>query len=150
MIKELINQRDNQYRSQKSMQQMYAWKRWQMFTMMRNIIASVNETKQTGIDMKVHKLCERFITEEHLILRYSQDNGVPANIAKDQMHLDKVYKLKLQRDENEIHYTVHSNRADENSARIEDYRVEIETLKFKNTELMLELPSLETQNKLFE
>ena len=57
-----------------------------MFTTMRRIIANVNETKRTGIDLKVQKLCEKFITEEFLILRYAQDNDVPPMLVKDQMH----------------------------------------------------------------
>jgi hypothetical protein len=65
-----------------------------MFTTMRRIIANVNETKRTGIDLKVQKLCEKFITEEFLILRYAQDNDVPPMLVKDQMHRDKIYDMK--------------------------------------------------------
>ena len=53
-----------------------------MFATIKRIIASVEETNKTGIDFKVQRLCERFIEEEHLILRYSQDNDVPVTLAR--------------------------------------------------------------------
>ena len=76
------------------MQANYAFKRYQMFTTMRKIIDNLSETKRTGIDVKVQKMCEKFITEDLLILRYSHDHDVPPILVKDQLHRDKIYDMK--------------------------------------------------------
>jgi len=93
-IEQLVRQRDNEYRSQKSMQLNYAWKRWSMFTMMRKVISNVDEHKRTAIDMRVFKLCEKFVNEEFLILRYSNEHQVPPMLVKDLIHTEKKLKWK--------------------------------------------------------
>ena len=66
------------------------------------------------------------------------------------MFQDKIYSLKGKKSHYKYEYHTHKNRADEARSRIEDYRMQIEALKFKNSELIVKIPALEAQNKKYE
>ena len=100
-IHEMNNQRDNQYRSQKNMQLKYAFTRLKMVLMMRQVVSNMTESKRTGIDIKMHKTVEKWLGEEYLILRYAEEHDVPRQLVKDQLNLEKVLKLKKEKNFNE-------------------------------------------------
>ena len=141
-------ERENAIRSDKGYQKNYAWKRWQMFNMMKTIISNVNENKVTGIDEKMLALAEKFINEEYLVLRYSEENGIPTQLARIQMHEDRILKWKLKYEESEANYGWYSNLADQYQQRVEEFRSELEFVKRQNVELKHQLPHLKSSNKL--
>ena len=114
----------------------YAWKRWQMFTTLAKIIKSVDETGMTGIDHKMLKLCERFIEEEELILKYSSENQVPKQLAKDQIHIEKKLEWKHRMEEISDMYGQAANTAAAQSMQMEQYRSQIEQLSKQNRDLL--------------
>ena len=58
----------------------------QMFIIVSSLIKSIERSNLTNIDKKVLKLCETFINEEQLILRYSKDNDIPPQLVRDEKY----------------------------------------------------------------
>ena len=93
-----------------------------MFNIIQHVVKTMDESRRTGIDCRMLKLCERFIREECLILRYSHDNDVPKELVKDQMHTDKILKMKHKREEITDSFGIAFNRASSFEMQIEGYR----------------------------
>lgn len=55
---------------------------------------------------------------------------------------EKLLKMKRKYEKSEANYGWHSNRAEFNAARIEEYRCKVEKLKNENITLKLKLPQL--------
>ena len=127
------------------MQINWAFKRLQMFRTVSNLIKSVDEHKRTKIDYKVLKLIERFMTEEQLIRRYSDEHDVPPQVAKFEMYQNKLLKWKRKWEDSEANYGWHCNRADFLATRVEEFRCKVEGLKDENITLKFRLPQLKTQ-----
>lgn len=81
------------------MQANYAFKKWQMLSTITKIVNNVEEGKRTKIDKKLVDRIENLIEQEQLILRYSTEHKIPPQMAKDQMHVDKILKWKLKYEE---------------------------------------------------
>ena len=76
------------------MQLNYAMKKWQMFKMMQTVTKNLSEHKRTGIDDKMLQLASKFISEEYLIINYSNQKDIPPEIAREMIDKDKIEALK--------------------------------------------------------
>ena len=118
----------------------YCWKKWQMFTTLATTIKKVAESRRTGIDIKMLRLCEKFIVEEELILRYSSEHKIDRSLVKAEIWAEKQLEFKHRIEEVSDSYGHASNNASAYSMSIEQYRAELEKLAAENRNLRLQVP----------
>lgn len=116
----------------------------------RSCIMSVDECNRTKIDLKMLKIVEKLILEKKLNRIYSQDHGVPPEIATEQMNLERMFALKKKCKENKHFYGHFSNKCDQLEQEIEQHLNEIEWLNKENMELRHQIPALKTANNYYE
>ena len=66
-------------RSDDKLRKIYAFKTWQMFTMMKEVIENMDQEQRTGIDQKMLDLANRFRLEES----YAYQQDIPIQIARE-------------------------------------------------------------------
>ena len=69
-----------------------------MFATLSKIIRNVEINKRTMIDGRVERMCQKYIDEEFLILRYSKINETPRGLVIEERHQNELFELRKMKD----------------------------------------------------